>query len=214
MKNEEIVKILSDDKIPLEDRFWMATVLVDTLKPLNLISKAEELNFYGPFKQAIFGKCTDPAPGLLDMINLPLYLKWKNWNEQDDMSTEEAQEKYMGIAFDVFERIKTNDKVIEAFGTFTEESLHKKSGEKKASFAAEVKKKNEQRKAAEQAASTASKEQPKGMLSAFQNTIQNLVYGQQTKLPSQDKPAAGNGNAEVSELALEDNKGKASGVKV
>lgn len=142
MTNEEIVIKLNNKDIALDDRFITTCVLVDALKPLGLIAQSQELKFYGPYKQAIFGKCNEKAPL---MLRFAASVKWDEWHNQGNISKDEAKQNYINYALKVFENISSDEKVINMFKEITPEILKKRCEEKRSNIDQELKKKTEEK---------------------------------------------------------------------
>jgi len=56
------------------------------------ITNQMKLDFYGYFKQATDGPCTEKAPNRLQVVKR---MKWDAWNKLGKLSKEEARKKYI-----------------------------------------------------------------------------------------------------------------------
>lgn len=129
MKIEQIETLIRDEKIALEERFIKACVLVDKLrKPLGT-SESDELVFYGYFKQGTLGACKTTKPS---MVYLAKCYKWEAWNEQKDLTQQEAQEAYIEFGLKALTSADARKKpnVLKICAELTEEILQKLAIEK------------------------------------------------------------------------------------
>eukprot|EP00743_Colponemidia_sp_Colp-15_P002100 GILK01002280.1.p1 GENE.GILK01002280.1~~GILK01002280.1.p1 ORF type:complete len:118 (-),score=13.02 GILK01002280.1:97-405(-) len=56
------------------------------------LSNEQKLMFYGLFKQATEGKCTQKAPSRLKPVDR---YKWESWNKLGSISKDDAMRKYL-----------------------------------------------------------------------------------------------------------------------
>ena len=81
----------------LEKNFQSAIEIVNNLKKKP--SNEDLLIIYGLFKQAKFGNNEDPQPGFFDFKGSK---KWEAWNNNKDMSQDDAKQNYINKAMELF----------------------------------------------------------------------------------------------------------------
>lgn len=79
-----------EDDSQLEQDFAAAAKFLQTI--VASVEQKHLLQFYGLYKQATVGKCNTAKPGL---FALQAKAKWNAWNELQDMTKEEAMQKYV-----------------------------------------------------------------------------------------------------------------------
>lgn len=75
-----------------KERFTQAVEALNTLsaEPPNEV----KLSLYALYKQATVGKCTNPKPGVFDLVGRA---KWDAWNKLGAMTQEEAESQYAAM---------------------------------------------------------------------------------------------------------------------
>lgn len=64
-------------------------------------SDDELLKLYGLYKQATVGDNDTPKPGMFDLKGK---YKWQSWEDLKGASQEEAEQKYIALATELFEK--------------------------------------------------------------------------------------------------------------
>jgi len=86
----------TEDVIDVQDsEFLAATAYVSGPLSKSLkLNNEQKLLFYGFFKQAKFGSCTEREPSRLDM---QAHAKWDAWSKVKDLSRDEAKQGYVEL---------------------------------------------------------------------------------------------------------------------
>ncbi|CAD6886908.1 unnamed protein product [Tilletia controversa] len=69
-------------------------------------SQAEQLKFYGLFKQANAGDCNTSRPGMLDFTGKA---KWDAWKSHEGKSSDEAKTEYVQALTEMLEKNSENE---------------------------------------------------------------------------------------------------------
>ncbi|BGP42676.1 acyl-CoA-binding protein (ACBP)/diazepam binding inhibitor (DBI)/endozepine (EP) [Rhodotorula kratochvilovae] len=69
-------------------------------------TQADQLKFYGLFKQANEGDNTKPKPGMMDFAGKA---KWAAWNENKGLDKDEAKSQYVAHFIQVLETANNDD---------------------------------------------------------------------------------------------------------
>ena len=73
----------------------------------------QKLKWYGLYKQATVGTCSENGGSRPGMFSIQARAKWDAWNALDDMTTEQAEQEYVKYTTEVFGNSTTQKFVVQ-----------------------------------------------------------------------------------------------------
>lgn len=102
-KPEYTLNIMPTKKTELEENFEVAVQSIKNSDPgaKNQPTNEEKLQFYGLYKQALFGDCNTPQPWAVQVSERA---KWNAWNSKKGMTKQNAMIKYCELYLNASEK--------------------------------------------------------------------------------------------------------------